>query len=166
MGSGNSSPNAPALPKCSSLGAVGVLAAGISKASQWTGTGYTLGLNGNALKAVGLGVDAAGSVALVSDPNGNVGIAKSLAVTPSVGARSYGGGIIIGGSTFSDLSGYSSYSKVNFTTTFGAGLATGFTVTSNSSGLSTTAYLGRGTGFSAGGQGLSVTNNVQPYCKQ
>jgi RHS repeat-associated protein len=54
----------PALPKCSSLGAVGVLAAGISKASQLTGTGYTLGLNGNALKAVGIGVDGSGSVAL------------------------------------------------------------------------------------------------------
>ena len=143
-----------------------MLAAGISKASQWTGTGYTLGLSGNALKAVGVGVDLNGSVALVSDPSGNVGIAKSLSVTPSVGARSYGGGIIIGGSTFSSLSGYSSYSKVNFTTTFGRGFATGFTATSNSSGISTTAYVGFGSGASAGGKGLSVTNNVQAFCKQ
>jgi hypothetical protein len=82
------------------------LAAGISKASQWTGTGYTLGLNGNALKAVGLGADVAGSVALVSDPSGNVGVATSLSATPAAGARSYGGGIIIGGSTYSSLSGY------------------------------------------------------------
>lgn len=87
---GNSRGGSPALPKCSSLEAVGILAAGISKASQRTGTGYTLGLNGNALKAVGVGVDLAGSVALVSDPCGNVGIARSLSVTPSVGARSYG----------------------------------------------------------------------------
>ncbi len=166
-GGGNSSASQTKLPKCSSLGAVGVLAAGISDASQLTGTGYILGLNGNALKAVGLGVDSAGSVALVSDPSGNVGIAKTLSVTPSVGKRSYAGGLIIGASTFSSLSGYSSYSKVNFTATGGAGLATGFTMTSNSSGISTTAFVGfSGPGVSAGGNGLSVTNNVQAFCKQ
>lgn len=158
--------NNPTLPKCSSLGPVGVIAAGLSLASQWTGTGYTLGVNGNGLKAQVVGVDIAASVALVSDPAGNVGTARSLSVTPSVGARSYGGGIIIGGSTFSDLSGYSSYSNVNFTTTFGAGLATGFTESSNSSGLTTTAYVGFGAGGSAGAKGLSLTNNVQAFCKQ
>jgi hypothetical protein len=142
------------------------MAASLSLASQWTGTGYTLGVNGNGLKANIVGADIAASVALVSDPAGNVGIARSLSITPSVGARSYGAGIIIGGSTFSDLSGYSSYSNVNFTTTFGAGLATGFTESSNSSGLTTTAYLGFGTGGSAGAKGLSLTNNVQAFCKQ
>ena len=142
--------------------------AGISKASQLTGTGYILGFTGNNLKAKGLvGADFAGSVALVSDPIGNVGIAVSGSMTPSVGKRSYAGGVIIGASTFSSLSGYSSYSKVNFTATGGAGLATGFTMTSNSSGISTTALVGlSGPGVSAGAGGLSVTNSVQPYCKQ
>jgi RHS repeat-associated protein len=160
------SPQAQGLPKCSSLGALGILAAGISYASQWTGTGYTLGLNGNALKAVVLGADTGASVALVSDPSGNVGIATSLSATPSAGSRFYGGGVIIGGSTYSSLSGYSSYSHVNFTTTFGYGLATGFTETSNSSGISTTAYVGYGLGGSMGGKGLGITNNVQAFCKQ
>jgi hypothetical protein len=158
--------NNPTLPKCSSLGPLGVLAAGLSLASQWSGTGYTLGVNGNGLKANVVGADISASVALVSDPAGNVGVARSLSITPSVGARSYGGGVIIGGSTFSDLSGYSSYSSVNFTTTFGAGLATGFTESSNSSGLTTTAYVGFGAGGSAGAKGLSLTNNVQAFCKQ
>jgi RHS repeat-associated protein len=163
---GDTAANNKTLPKCSSLGSLGVMAASLSLASQWTGTGYTLGVNGNGLKANIVGADIAASVALVSDPAGNVGIARSLSITPSVGARSYGAGIIIGGSTFSDLSGYSSYSNVNFTTTFGAGLATGFTESSNSSGLNTTAYLGFGTGGSAGAKGLSLTNNVQAFCKQ
>jgi hypothetical protein len=158
--------NPTTLPKCSSLGSVGILAAGLSLASQWTGTGYTLGVSGNGLKAKVVGADIAASIALVSDPAGNVGLARSVAVTPSFGARSYGGGIILGGSTFLDLSGYSSYSKVNFTTTFGSGLATGFTESSNSSGLSTTAYVGFGTGGSAGAKGLSLANNVQAFCKQ
>jgi RHS repeat-associated protein len=159
------------LPKCSSFGALGAVAAGMSLASQWASEGFTLGVNGNGLKAggvgpVGVGADIAVSLALVSDPAGEVGIAKSLSVTPSVGARSYGIGLIVGGSTFPNLSGYSSYSNVDFTATGGAGLATGFTVASNSSGFSTTAYVGFGTGLSAGAKGLSLTNDVQPFCQQ
>src|SRR6202035_5039272 len=70
--------NKPTLSKCSSLGPLGVLAASLSLASQWSGTGYTLGVNGNGLKANIVGADIAASVALVSDPAGNVGIARSL----------------------------------------------------------------------------------------
>jgi hypothetical protein len=118
------------------------------------------------LKAVGVGAEVGGSVAFVSDPNGIVGIATSGYVTPSVGSRSYSGGLIIGGSTFSSLSGYSSYSNVNFNATVGAGYATGLNVSSNSSGISMTTFIGYGVGVSAGAKGVSLTNNVQPYCKQ
>lgn len=70
---------------------------------------------------LGVGVELAGSVALVSDMAGNVGIAVSGSVTPSIGFRGHTVGVIVGASTFSDLSGYSSYSNVNFTATGGAG---------------------------------------------
>ncbi|MGB8539932.1 MAG: RHS repeat-associated core domain-containing protein, partial [Acidobacteriaceae bacterium] len=156
------------LPKCSSLGPLGWLAAGLSSASQLTGTGYVLGIQGSLLAATGVGAEGAGSKALVSDPAGNVGVATTVSITPSVGVRSASFGFIIGGSTFGSLSGYSSTSNVFLTFTGGgSGMNVGFTGTSNSSGIATTAFVGvGGAGLSAGTQGLSNTISVQPLCRQ
>src|ERR1700722_349688 len=167
-GGGGPANNKNAPPKCSSLGALGVLAAAISEASQLTGTGYILGVQGSVLAANGVGAEGGGSVSLVSDPAGNVGIAKSFFVTPSVGKRSSSFGVIVGGSTYGSLSGYSSSSNIFFTATGGgSGMNVGGTGTSNSSGLTTTAFVGvGGPGLSAGTYGFSNTKDVQPLCKQ
>lgn len=85
------------LPKCSTLGAIGKVAAGLSLASEFTGTGYILGVSWSLLVGLAVGVELAGSVALVSDMAGNVGIAVSGSVTPSIGFRGHTVGVIVGG---------------------------------------------------------------------
>jgi hypothetical protein len=138
------------------------------KVSQWAGLGYTLGVSGSLSKVRVGGADITGSLAFVSAPDGSVGIQRSVSVTLSIGwsVSPYSGGLLIGSSTFTSLSGYSSYSTVPFSAAVGAGYGVGYSYSSNSSGITSAATFGYGVGAIAGAKGVSLSNNVQPFCTQ
>jgi hypothetical protein len=141
----------------------GIIGRAAAKALSWLsldGGGYLLGISGGVAGGLAA-VD--GTRAFVSDTHGNVGMMTTIAVSGgSVIGASASGGLSIGASNFSSLSGYAGWSGQG-TISGGVGLGGSASLSANTSGASYTLTAGGGFGASASG-GLSYSW-VSPLCK-
>src|SRR5271165_241998 len=167
-------PSALVDSSCIRLGTFGTwIATALKYWASKTGVSYLAGVDANVTKgtkAVGVNID--GQAYLAADPQGNVGLVRAFAPTAVVGGSSRGAGLIIGSATFQSIDGFGDYSKTQFSAQVsGKGtvsFATGFNLSSNSSGVQTTAFVGMGHGSRFGGAkngGLSYAV-ITPVCHE